>query len=327
MSVKKAVQLLFILFVFIPMLPAQTGIYGHIDLDTTKWAPVAYLSHIPDFDQLHTISYDLIVDSAPLSAEGSFLFRTDRLPEQEQLYRIHFSKKGDPPSSLIIGGRDHNHAFLLACKDARVGLTFLPGKNLINGVAYRDYPANRALLPIFSMVALLDTLDNFGTSENRGFLRKATQQELRNYADTCSFALVSLYAIYQSNFLNDLEGNRSYYRRFLRKWRSEETAYFKVFRDELHAGAGSAGMLLLMAAFLLLISTYMLVILRRKKRRRMVLSTLSIQERKVFNNIREGKSNKEIADDLAVSLSTIKSHANSIYSKLGVSSRKEIMDM
>jgi len=51
-----------------------------------------------------------------------------------------------------------------------------------------------------------------------------------------------------------------------------------------------------------------------------------VQERKVYALLREGYSNKEIAGDLAVSVSTVKTHVNNIFSKLGVTSRKEILD-
>ncbi len=327
MGVKKLLHLVSMLFCFISVLPAQPGISGKIDLDSTKWAPLAYLSIIPDFGQLHTISYDLIVDSAPISADGSFRFQTRFLSGREQLYRIHFSKNGDPPSSLIIGGRDHNHTFLLASNSADIEITFLPGKKLLNGVAFRGYIPNQALVPIHAMVALLDSLDNFGTSLNRAYLRKATQQQLRDYADTCSFPLVSLYAIYQSNFLSDYEVNRSYYKKYLRKWRSEKSVYFDVFREDINAGSRAEWQLAILVAFALFIFVYLVAFSRRKNRPRSALSKLSIQERKVFNCIKEGKSNKEIADELAVSLSTVKSHANNIYSKLGINSRKEIMDI
>ena len=56
-------------------------------------------------------------------------------------------------------------------------------------------------------------------------------------------------------------------------------------------------------------------------------SHLTVQERKVFDLLKEGKSNKEIADEFSVSVSTVKSHVNSIFSKLDVNSRREIMDL
>jgi DNA-binding CsgD family transcriptional regulator len=41
----------------------------------------------------------------------------------------------------------------------------------------------------------------------------------------------------------------------------------------------------------------------------------------------EGKSNKEISDILLIGLSTVKSHVNSIYSKLGINSRKDVLNL
>ena len=48
---------------------------------------------------------------------------------------------------------------------------------------------------------------------------------------------------------------------------------------------------------------------------------LSGRERKVLQMIAHGLSNQEIADDLHVSISTIKTHLNNIYAKLRVHTR------
>lgn len=53
------------------------------------------------------------------------------------------------------------------------------------------------------------------------------------------------------------------------------------------------------------------------------LSELTQKELLILTKIAEGKSNKEIAADNFVELSTIKTHINNIYSKLGVNSRKQ----
>lgn len=65
----------------------------------------------------------------------------------------------------------------------------------------------------------------------------------------------------------------------------------------------------------------------KKNKKKNPLSELTIQERKIFDLLRQGKSNKEIAEECSVSVSTIKSHVNSIYSKLDIRSRKEAMDI
>ena len=54
-----------------------------------------------------------------------------------------------------------------------------------------------------------------------------------------------------------------------------------------------------------------------------LLVKLSEREREVLNKIGEGKRNKQIADELFISLSTVKTHINNIYKVLKVSNRKD----
>ena len=50
---------------------------------------------------------------------------------------------------------------------------------------------------------------------------------------------------------------------------------------------------------------------------------LTRQEQNILNLLLEDKSNKEIADILFVSLSTVKTHINNIYRKLNIQNRNE----
>jgi ATP/maltotriose-dependent transcriptional regulator MalT len=52
--------------------------------------------------------------------------------------------------------------------------------------------------------------------------------------------------------------------------------------------------------------------------------TLSKQEITVRDLILQGKTNKEIANELFISLSTVKSHITNIYSKLNIANRQEL---
>lgn len=54
------------------------------------------------------------------------------------------------------------------------------------------------------------------------------------------------------------------------------------------------------------------------------VTPLTQQEQKIAQLICQDKSNKEIADELFVSVSTVKSHINNIYKKLNVQSRDEL---
>jgi DNA-binding CsgD family transcriptional regulator len=51
------------------------------------------------------------------------------------------------------------------------------------------------------------------------------------------------------------------------------------------------------------------------------------REREVMELIVQGKSNKEIEDRLCISFSTVKNHAHSLYRKLGVNSRAQVIHL
>jgi LuxR family maltose regulon positive regulatory protein len=54
-----------------------------------------------------------------------------------------------------------------------------------------------------------------------------------------------------------------------------------------------------------------------------LVEKLSDREIEVLNLIAKGSTNQEIAQELILSLYTVKSHARNIYSKLGVKNRTE----
>jgi FixJ family two-component response regulator len=60
------------------------------------------------------------------------------------------------------------------------------------------------------------------------------------------------------------------------------------------------------------------------RRRTTKLETLTIREREVFDRIVDGKLNKQIADDLGVSLRTVKAYRAQLMVKLGVTSAAEL---
>ena len=53
---------------------------------------------------------------------------------------------------------------------------------------------------------------------------------------------------------------------------------------------------------------------------------LTVKEQQILQQIIEGKSNKEIAATNFVEVSTIKTHINNIYAKLGLKNRKEAIN-
>jgi DNA-binding CsgD family transcriptional regulator len=307
---------------------AQSGLEGRIFPDTAQWAPIAYLSIIPDFTQMYVISNELIIQRSEIGADGTFRFDTKTMGQEDHLYRIHFSKKGEPPASLIIGGRDENHLFLVANSGSEIVISIEGRKQLLGRVTYSGYQSNLALQEINQIAGFLDTLDMYGPTVNRDFVREAVYERLRRYADTCSVPLISLYALYQSRFESDYQNNPAFYKRYLRKWKHEDSEYFNAFRAQLPVKEAPKLLLpLLITLFSIAIVTLVAILYIRKKRsEKSPYQSLTVQERKIFSLLKEGKSNKEISETCGVSLSTVKSHVNNIYSKLNLNSRTDVMD-
>jgi len=53
---------------------------------------------------------------------------------------------------------------------------------------------------------------------------------------------------------------------------------------------------------------------------------LTTQEKKIALLIRQGMTNKQISQELFISISTVKTHINNIYKKVGVNSRSQFID-
>ncbi len=323
----KGLQILGFLTILSQNINADSFIKGRIDADST-WSPVVYLSIIPSFDQLYFMSNQMIIESSEIDETGRFSFETDYLPAENYIYRIHLSKKGDPPASLIIGGKDENHLFIIASNKSNLQIENQSDESLFGRVDINGFQPAKMLREIDEMVLFVDTANFNSTSLKRELMEKALDEKLRQFADTCSFPLVALYAIYKSDFESNIDENPGFYNRFLNKWKDEKSPYFEEFRKAIPAENKKQNYSILFGlAGLLMGAILTFFILKRKPQKSEPAEILTIQERKIFLMIQSGKSNKEISNELNIEISTVKSHVNNLYSKLKINSRKEILNI
>jgi len=323
----KGLQILGFLTILTQHINAASFIKGRIDADST-WSPVVYLSIIPSFDQLHSMSNQMIIESSEIDETGRFSFETDYLPAENYIYRIHLSKNGDPPASLIIGGKDENHLFIIASNKSNLLIENQSDESLFGRVNINGFLPAKMIRGIDEMVIFVDTANFNSTSLKRELMEKALDEKLRQFADTCSFPLVALYALYKTDFELNITENPVFYSRFLDKWQDEKSPYFEEFRKSIPAENKKQNYSILFGlAGLFLGAIFTFLILKRKPQKSEPAEILTIQERKIFLMIQSGKSNKEISNELNIEISTVKSHVNNLYSKLKINSRKEILNI
>ncbi|KAB7529349.1 hypothetical protein F8C76_16105 [Flagellimonas olearia] len=168
---------------------------------------------------------------------------------------------------------------------------------------------------------------------------KEKENQLAGYArDSLNILKVKLVAIKvldQKNLLDrDIAENLTYYTSLLADFREsdiasmeyrfleEKLAYLNqnALGRELYWSRGLNVGLALLVLFLGLALWF-----QYSKRKKGATPQLSKQETLVHGLIVQGKSNKEIANELFISLSTVKSHITSIYGKLNVAGRQELL--
>ena len=329
MKISRICIILILVIVFIQTASAQSKIEGQLLIDTSIWSPVVYLSLIPDFDQINTMSIEMIIDQAKIDNSGYFSFNTKFLPKEDQLLRIHISRRNDPPASLSIGGKDENHLFLIANRQTGIILKDTSSADLLKNIIVNGNAVNREFQEINQIASYIDSIGFTGSSIKMDLIRNAVYEKLRLFSDTCTNPIIALYALYKSRYEKNYSVNQQYYVKFLRKWKNEKSTYFIKFREKIPYKSNGRVLiyLLLGTAFFILGYLTRSGLLKLKEKNNNVIKDLTNQERKIILLVKEGKSNKEISEELSIGLSTVKSHVYNIYSKLDIKTRKGIFNM
>lgn len=165
-------------------------------------------------------------------------------------------------------------------------------------------------------------------------------EKIRTYSKdslkTLAIKLLSLKELNEKKLLQkDISLNSEYYIRLLEELKSSEInnqEYFFLEKElnsyyliNLEKKQTLSIILNIIFGIIIAILIYTIYSLKSQKRLN-IIEELSNQEIKVKEHILNGKSNKEIAEELFISLNTVKTHITNIYSKLNVSNRKELIN-
>lgn len=299
-------------------------IRGNLKIDST-WNPIVYISHIKSFDSMHTISNDMIIAETKIDNNGNFEFDTSFLSQSDNLYRIHLSKKNNPSATLIIGGAEENHMFLIANNKSNISITNSGGNRLFIPDSIKGYKPNQYLYLIDEISSTIDSLNFKSLRIKKEFIKEGINENLRVIADTCKNSLVSLYALHKSQFITNHSKHQDFYNKYLTKWKNEKSIYFQGFKNKLPTFKNNNYRLIFIGLACFSLGFFINFFIKKKGISKKRIYSLSIQERKILRLMILGKSNKEISEEYNIGVSTVKSHVSKIYSKLNIKSRKEVM--
>ncbi len=326
-------------------LMAAYSIKGKLNMKG-DWQYQIYMSTIDRLDDYNSANAEYIINVATIDADGRFELKGDNLPEYSQFYKLYLLKEehSEFNACLFVGGDDHNYVHLLLDNSSEVNIqadttTFAP---------FGDYQIlkNRANQIMSNLGDLLHPSYRFYEikfpSELK-FSEDKLNKDLFHFADTCSNSLVALAAINNTDYHAYFDTYEKQYEQFgaLLKVQLPEHPYTKDYLRKLRYYnddfESKPSYLFPILSLIFGLSTLFFIYQNMQLRKQLQHQKqevpkaedyeLTPQEIKILKLIKLGRSNKEIASELFIELSTVKSHINKLYAKIKVKNRKEAIQI
>jgi DNA-binding CsgD family transcriptional regulator len=307
----------------------------------------AYLNKVDNLSKKNQFYTENILLETEIDSTGHFVFTGDFLPEENHVYKIYINNCEEAithPDHLLNQCTDNiSYLFIANNQDS-----FLFPLNNLNQMfcSTEGFKKQTILKRIDDFRE--DVLMEISEAKNDG-QRKLVYQgyvnKLQLFCDSLPWPMAQLYGHYlladEKSFSFEYFKNQpnlaDHYDRLFHSLekKHQQTLYYQLLKKDAKKltsskkPTSSYWSYILLTMLVLSLSLNGLVIykyLESKKRNNRKTVSLSIQEDKVYNLILEGSTNKEIAQTLFISLSTVKTHINNIYKKMGVSNRQELKD-
>lgn len=306
----------------------QDAISGYIPMgDSSEWEQEVHLTQIalkdiPNFDKAKLIA------TATVNENGFFAFKRKLIADKNEIYRLHISRI----EKLLKDTLQTDQLFILSNKDS---IHFKKGKRPF--VNYTN--TNKADAEWQRLQKFENSLYRMAFSNEEGVISKGYVGNMKSYTkDSLQILMVKLIGIKQLDNRNllekDIAKNPEYY---ISLW--DELKESDLDRSEYLFLENKLAFLtteiakkkyqtskfinILLGGFIAVLLFY--IFLLSKKKSNLGTMDLSKREKNIQRLILQGKSNKEIANELFISLSTVKTHITNIYSKLQVTNRKELL--
>jgi len=344
---------LFILFFLLSFsVKAQYSFSGQVDKNHLENS--VYLSLIEDYRKLSGVFSEQIITKQQIDSSGHFQFIGNQLDSENKIYRIHIDncKEDEQNQNHFDGHCDDSKEILFIAKNSDT-ITFpFSFDNQIFCQVNSSNPRANAFVRIDSLKeAMKYDYGEFRSETNRKLNNKKWFKTLQDFGKQLDepLAELSIYAFlsdrsnnFHEYYLEDLKTSKYYDDLKLRLGEQyPNSVYVRQYENEINADKYSidepnktssgkwSSILFVFLGISLLFNGFLIYRLIKKKSRNKsnLKSSLTKQEQNILQLLLEDKSNKDIADALFVSVSTVKTHINNVYKKLNVQTRGEVKNL
>ncbi len=301
---------------------AQDAVSGFVNLENPEeWETDIHLSKL-SIDHLKSDAEGKPVAIAKIKKDGSFSFNKKYISDSDQLYRLSINRIKKMINDTVKAEVDFIHS-------NKGFIQFKRGKEL-----FADFETTNEAQQEWQK------FNEFEANLSGHY--RSTKEKIASrkgfVKDSLQILMVKLIGIKQlesQQLLDkDIAQNEMYYLNLLSELRKSDlnpTTY--IFLEKKLAYLTNVALekelqqsrwMNLGLFIIVLVLGYITLKVKRKKQA-IVIPDLSKQETTIQNLILQGKSNKEIANELFISLSTVKTHITNIYNKLNVANRRELL--
>jgi len=341
-------RIFLIFLVFSLNCEAQYSFSGYIN--PNEWQNSVYLSIVEDYRKMSGVYSEQIIARTTADETGFFEFNGNMLDTENRIYRIHVDKCSEIQQDFNhFNGHcsDSEDLLFMAQNTDTLKLPFSFGNQVFCRVESNNPKAN-AFVKIDSLKNdMRFAYGEFRSEANRKLNNKKWFKTLQNFGEALNEPIAELYIYsYLSDrssdlhnyYVEDLKDN-AYYDRLKSRLETNypNAPYTKQYTNELEAdrymlaaAIGDIGfnwsfyIYGILAISALFNALFLYRIWKQKQSKTKDLKAkLSKQEQVVLAHILQNKTNKDIAESLFLSVSTVKSHTNNIYKKLNVQSRDD----
>ncbi len=344
-------NLILLLFLIMSLsVKAQYHFTGRID--NKQWQNNVYLSLIEDYRKISGVYFEQIIAKVNTDSLGYFEFSGNQLEDDNRIYRIHVDNCFDnEQNSNHFNGHcnDSKEVIFIAKNNDTIAFPFSFGKEMFCQIE----STNKKATAFIKIDSLKDEMkfaySEFRSEANRKLNNKKWFKTLQDFGETQNEPIAELYTYsflsdrrndFHKHYLEDLKNN-PYYHNLLNRLieRYPNSPYTKQYREELssdefiinnNTSTSSFNwnyLTFFLLAVSLIINFWFWYTQKKNKTISKAKEQLTKQEQNILNLLLEDKSNKEIAEAVFVSVSTVKTHLNNIYKKLNAQSRDEIKSL
>lgn len=336
------------LLLFFCVLTTQAQYEFSGQIDKNHWHEDVYLSVIEDYRKISGIYAEQIVSRAKADSLGIFRFTGNQLEAKNRIYRIHVDNCFD-------GEQGQNH-FNGHCDDSKEVIFIAKNTDTIvfpfsfEKQMFCDIRSTNEKTEVFTKIDSIReemkyAFGEFRSEANRQLNSKKWFKTLQEYGKNLNEPIAEVYIYaFLSDRSNDLHGhyledlkNNTYYDDLLERLKDHypNSGYTRQYEEELASDKyivsgykkPSKWLYALIPVCILSLGFNFYLASRIKKLQSRKTGAkkdqLTNQEQKILEMLLENQTNKTIAEQLFVSVSTVKSHINNIYKKLNVNSREE----